>query len=374
METDPISRRRERMLSLASILLIAIVLGVGVWVILRPFADILVAAAMLTVSFYPAYGWIHSRVRSADLSALLCVLALLLLILVPLFGLGSVVLREARSAYGGLQQESQRKGGWPEYISSLLDAPAALISSKTGIPKDGIRTTVSERASAAAGQLVQWSGRLFGNLTATLTDIVLTLFVMFFFFPMGERLIERLPNYVPIERRRLDTMLATMKAAIVANIYGVVAVAAVQGALVGIGFALAGIRSPVMWAVVAAFASLIPLVGTALIIVPAAAFLALSGLYGQAVFIAIWGAVVVGMSDNFVRPLVLRTGIQMNTLAIFLALMGGIQAFGFVGLFAGPVILTMASVTLRILHEERLSWQESAATRPASIEPPEYEI
>jgi predicted PurR-regulated permease PerM len=87
-------------------------------------------------------------------------------------------------------------------------------------------------------------------------------------------------------------------------------------------------------------------------------------------FLLAWGIFVVGMSDNFVRPMVLKKGIEMNTLAIFLSLMGGVQAFGFIGLFAGPVILTMAFVMLRMLNEERLAWQKAGTLEPAASPAP----
>jgi predicted PurR-regulated permease PerM len=348
---------RTRLLSLVSLILIATLLLAGVYAILSPFAEILLAAAMLTVCFYPAYVWIHQRVRNPDLAALVCILFLLILILVPLAMLGSVVAREAQSAYGGLQRASAEQGGWANYVRHFADAPAQWISARTGMQAEEIKSAISERAQAGAERLVAWSGRLIGNLTSTLTDVVLTLFVMFFMFPAGERFGRHLHEYVPISKPRLDMMMATMKSAITANLYGMIAVAASQGMLVGLGFALTGLPSAVFWGVVATFSALIPIIGTALVVGPAVVILGVAGAYGKAIFLLVWGVVVVGMSDNFIRPMVLKKGMEMNTLAIFLSLMGGVQAFGFIGLFAGPVILTMAFVILRILNEERLLWQ-----------------
>jgi predicted PurR-regulated permease PerM len=353
----PTSEARTRILSASFLAAFALLLLVGVYMILRPFAEILLAAAMLAVSFFPLYAWIHSKVRNSNLAALACILFLLFIILAPLTLLGTVVASEAATAYGGLQRESQQQGGWATYLSHAAAAPADWISSRTGIPASEIKAVVAKRGQVVAERLVTWTGRLFGNLTSTLADILLILFVTFFFFPIGERFGSRLHEYVPVTRDRLDLILSTLKSAIVANLYGMVAVAASQGALVGIGFALTGLSSPAFWGVVAAFASLIPFIGTALIVGPAVLVLLIAGSYGKAAFLLAWGIVVVGMSDNFVRPMVLKKGIEMSTLAIFLSLMGGVQAFGFMGLFAGPVILTMAFVMLKILNEERVAWQ-----------------
>lgn len=375
---QPVSRWRTRVLSLVSLTLIASLLLAGVYSILAPFAEILLAAAMLTVCFYPVFVWIHQRVRNTDAAALLCVLFLLVLILAPLAVLGTIVAREAQAAFGSLQKQSVEQGGWANYVSHIADTPANWISVQTGIPAEEIKSAISERAQAGAERVVAWSGRLVGNFASTLTDVIMTLFVMFFMFPTGKRFGNHLHEYLPVGKARLKTMLTTMKLAIVANLYGLVAVAALQGALVGLGFALTGLSSPVFWGVVAAFASLIPILGTALLLAPAILILVLAGSYGKAVFLLVWGFVVVGMSDNFVRPMVLKKGMEMNTLAIFLSVMGGVQAFGFIGLFAGPVILTMAFVILRIINEERIAWQagdaseseaDSTTLEPAGNEP-----
>jgi predicted PurR-regulated permease PerM len=348
---------RARILSVSVLAAFALLLLVGVYMILRPFAEILLASAMLAVSFFPLYAWIHSKLRNSDVAALACILFMLFIILAPLTLLGTVVAREAAQAYGGLQRQSTEQGGWAAYLSHAAAVPADWISARTGIPAGEIKSVVAERSQIVAERLVAWTGRLFGNLTSTLTDVLLILFATFFFFPVGERFGSRLHEFVPIARGRLDLILSTLKSAIVANLYGMVAVAASQGGLVGIGFALTGLPSPVFWGVVAAFASLIPFIGTALIVGPAVIVLAIAGSYGKAIFMLIWGIVVVGMSDNFVRPMVLKKGMQMSTLAIFLSLLGGVNAFGFIGLFAGPVILTMAFVMLKMLNEERMAWQ-----------------
>lgn len=369
-ETPERGKARSKLLSLACLLIITLLLVWGVYLILTPFAEVLLAASMLTVSFYPVYQWIHARVRNSDAAAALCILLLLVALLAPLAALGTVVASEAQSAFQTLERQSAEHGGWANYLGQAADTPVQWVGARTGIPAGEIKAAISERAQVAAGKMVAWSGRLFGNLAATTTDILLTLFVMLFLFPIGERFGQHLHEYVPIERHRLELMMGTMKSAIVANLYGMIAVAASQGALVGVGFALTGVPSPVFWAVVAAFASLIPLIGTALVVAPAVIALAVSGAYGKAVFLLVWGIVVVGMSDNFVRPMVLKKGIEMNTLAIFLSLMGGIQAFGFIGLFAGPVIVTMAFVMIRMLNQERLIWQSGDDSEPVAAQAP----
>jgi predicted PurR-regulated permease PerM len=224
-----------------------------------------------------------------------------------------------------------------------------------------------DRIGRLASTGLAWSRSLFGNLLATLGNLALTLVVMFFLLEGGPRLRDGVLFYLPMERGRVHELLEVITAAIVANLYGMIAVGAAQGTLVGIGFLLAGLPSPVMWGVIAAFASLIPFVGATLVWLPGAGVMALSGSWGKAAFLVAWGLLVVGMADNVVRALVLRRGVQMGTLAIFIAFLGGVQAFGPIGLFAGPVVFSVGLAILRILHEEREQWEKggSASTAPA---------
>jgi predicted PurR-regulated permease PerM len=120
----------------------------------------------------------------------------------------------------------------------------------------------------------------------------------------------------------------------------------------------------------AAVCSLIPVVGTALVWAPAAAILFFQGFWGKALFLALWGALVVGMSDNFVRPWVLSGRTGMNGLVIFFALMGGMQVFGAIGLFAGPVIVSTAAAVFRMLREQYAAPPAVISSAEAGAGPP----
>ncbi len=132
---------------------------------------------------------------------------------------------------------------------------------------------------------------------------------------------------------------------------GTFVTAIAQGAAGGIAFAICGLPG-LFWGMVMAFASLIPMVGTALIWIPATLYLVISGSIKQAVFMVVWCIVVVGGLDNFVRPLFMQGGADMNTLLIFFAILGGINCFGLIGLLYGPLIFGLAMVLLYIYNME----------------------
>jgi predicted PurR-regulated permease PerM len=152
------------------------------------------------------------------------------------------------------------------------------------------------------------------------------------------------------ERRRLlgQHLLDTTRAVFM----GIGLTAVVQGTLVGIGFWIAGLPSPLVFGVVAIFAALIPMVGAALVWAPAAIYLAAHGDYGHAIFLAAWGVVMVGMVDNVLRPMLISGRAEVPTLAVFLGVMGGLAAFGFIGLFVGPIALGLLVAVFRFEREE----------------------
>jgi predicted PurR-regulated permease PerM len=199
--------------------------------------------------------------------------------------------------------------------------------------------------------LMSSGGSVLIGAVGTLTSFLLMLFVLFFVLRDGPRLARQLVPMLPIEERsraRLWRHLAEVTRAVFMGI-GLTAMA--QGVLVGIGFAITGLPSPLVFGVVAAFVALIPMVGAALVWVPAAVVLALQGEHWQAVFLAAWGALVVGMADNFLRPLLISGRVEVPTLAVFVGVMGGLSAFGFIGLFIGPIVLGLLVALFRLQVE-----------------------
>jgi predicted PurR-regulated permease PerM len=362
------SIERTKLLSRLFLIALMLVLGWGVYVVMRPFMDALIAAAILTISFQPVYSLIHKRITNSSAAALVCILLLLVVILIPMVFLITTVVGEMRDLYRVMAEQSRNEGGWGEYFNHMVERPVGWVAQRTGMKAPELKAALLDKAEQASAGALNWLTSIFGNLAATLGNLLFTLFVMFFLFQSGDVFERRLLTYLPMEERRLRHLLDILKNAIVTNLYGLVIVSILQGSLVGMAFAFVGLRSPVLWGMVAAFTSLIPLVGTALVLVPGIIVLLFNGAYGKAIFLTAWGAIVVGFSDNIARPLILKRGIEMSTLALFLALMGGLQVFGLIGLFAGPVLFTAAYVVMKILHAERMEWEGRAPSLAAAPE------
>jgi predicted PurR-regulated permease PerM len=152
-------------------------------------------------------------------------------------------------------------------------------------------------------------------------------------------------------------------------VVGTLVTALVQGSLIGIGFAIAGLPSPLVFGAVGALASLIPVVGTALVWVPAALSLLALGQTGWAVFLTLWSVILVAGSDNVIRPLVVSSSSNVSTLLVFVGVLGGVSAFGFAGIFLGPVLLTLVAALLRYADEAGVGRHPAPPSQPPQPTP-----
>ena len=352
----------KKRFSLFCLIGLLILLLYGVYLIVRPFAKPILWALLLAISFQPEFRVIQTRVRNRSGAALLTILLMVLVVLGPLAYVGVKGANEGRELYYQLDQQSQQEGGWTNYYNHLVEDPLQWLARKTGVAAPDLKAMLLTRVKAMSAASLTWASSLFSNIATTIGTMILVLFIMFFLFRSGREFHRLLLTYVPLEHDRTNELLNLMASAIVANLYGMGAVAGLQGILVGVGFAIARLPSPVIWGTLASFASLIPLVGTALVWVPGVIFLVVGGSYGKAIFLLLWSAVLVGMVDNIIRPLLLKKGVELNTLMIFFALMGGVQAFGLLGLFAGPVIFSVTQAVFRILYEEKQEWERRVST------------
>ena len=176
------------------------------------------------------------------------------------------------------------------------------------------------------------------------------LFLLFFLLRDGRGMLERLVRLVPTPEERRRELLEVVGNTTRAVVYGSGLTALVQGALTGVGFAITGLPSPIVFGVLATLLSLLPAGGAALVWGPAVIALLAMGSTGMAIFMIVWG-VAISVSDNVLRPLLVSQHAPVSTLAVFIGVVGGVSAFGAIGLIAGPVILTLIGTLLRFLDE-----------------------
>ena len=316
-----------------------VLLGTSLFV-LRPFLVPVVWAGILAYVTWPLYRAVRRHTRRPRLSAALFTLAVALVIGVPVAWILVALATEATNLIGAARDWVNAGAPFPTWITER----AWLASRLDRLRADSIvqPTEVAKYATTWAGnvsgQLVAVAGSLAGNAF----KFAITMTSLFFFYVDGEKLIaqaQRLTRVIfPTAR---EEILPQVGAVVRAVVFGLLGTALVQGALAGIGFWLFGVPSPVALGALTTVSSFVPM-GPALVWIGAVLWLLAGDHVGAAIGMAIWGASLVSTIDNILRPILIGGGAtRIPFLLVFFGVLGGLMAFGLLGLFLGPVVLSI---------------------------------
>jgi predicted PurR-regulated permease PerM len=313
------------------------------WLMLQPFLGVLVWATMLVIVFYPVHRRLVARTNRPATSALLSSLLVILTILAPVTLITVAVVNEL----SGLVQSLQVS------LPSLLepDSPTTgpmirWLGQYVNVEQMLSKEFIIERLTAMRGAIAQRTLGVVGGVVGAVVQIFFIIFTMYYLFRDGNRIVGALPEVLPLERTQSEEIFARTREVIAASVYGVLVIAVVQGALGGLMFWILGVPSAIVWAVVMTFLSMIPMLGSFLVWVPAAIFLAATGHWTKAIILTIWGALVIGTVDNFLRPKLVGEKTRLHELLIFFSVLGGLQVFGVMGIVLGPVVV---AITLAVV-------------------------
>jgi predicted PurR-regulated permease PerM len=341
-----IDSSRERFARVIFYVLI-LLFGYLTYLVISPFLAPLAWATVFAIMFYGVHLALTPRI-GATRSALAATLMTAVLIVVPAVILVSVVAHEAPQVVDYLQQASLNA---PRQIEHTWEAIRR--RSPTPLPDDPA-FLVREGAQRILSFLAPRAGAVVADLFATLGSLFVMLFAMFFLVRDGHTLARQVRDLLPIPEAARDRLMTDTRDLIIASVGAGLVVAAVQGTIGGITFWLLGIKAAVIWGVVMAFCSLIPLVGAALVWVPTALWLILSGDVMRGIILILVGTFGIGLADNILRPLLLAGRTTASGLVVFLGLLGGAAAFGFIGLVLGPIVLVTAGSLLRVFSTPEL--------------------
>jgi predicted PurR-regulated permease PerM len=338
-------------------LTLAALLAWLVWKIVAPLWQSLVWAALLGALLAPWNARLAKRLGGRTIVASAITLAVtVLLFVLPLAGIAGAVAAQASQLAGRLEQYvPDGAGGQPLDLSQvpMLARPLDWIGDHTGISLQQIETWLVAGAKNVLQALVSSSGAVVLGAVGTIVSFLLMLFVLFFVLRDGPALANKVVGMLPIESRRRTRLWQHLQDVTRAVFMGIGLTALAQGFLVGIGFWIAHLPSPLVFGVIAALFALIPVVGTSIVWGPGALYLATQGAFGHAIFLVVWGVLVVGTADNVLRPLLISGRADVPTLAVFIGVVGGLSAFGFIGLFLGPIILGLLIALFRYEAEMR---------------------
>lgn len=320
-------------------MLLAVVLGISIlfMVMIGDFILTLILAGVFAGMARPAYLWLAEKLGGRRrLASLLTVGALLLLILIPLSGFLALVLSQA-------VEISDRAGPWiREHEGRLADLRASI----QGLPFVGQLIPADGAVLQRAGELVTRAGGFVinnvGAATSGTVHVLLQLFVMlyaiYFFLLEGRSVLGRILYYLPLkagdERELVEQFVSVTRA----TIKGSILVGLIQGALAGSAFFILNVPGAAFWSTVMAVLSIIPVLGSGIVWGPTALVLAVTGRPGAGLALALWGLLVVGLVDNFLRPRLVGRDTKMHDLLVLLSTFGGLAMFGVVGFMIGPVV------------------------------------
>lgn len=365
MEQPQADKEFNQFYSRVFALAVALLLAYACYRIVAPFLAPLVWAMFLAFLLHPTHARLTRRLRDRpELSAWILTLLTLLVIVGPLAGFATAFVSQASDLVQRLQTTVADEAR--ANLMGFIDHPVLRnvlnwAEQNIGITTTQIRGWLAEGTRSVLQMLAATSGELFLGALGTVIGLCLTIFLMFFFIRDGATMILQVRDLVPMtadKRRELFAHLASVTRAVV---FGSGMTALLQGTLVGISFMIVALPSPLVFGAVAALLSLLPIGGTAFVWAPAAIVLGVQGRWIAAVFMIIWGALLVSMVDNFIRPLLISGRAQVSTLTVFIGVLGGISAFGAVGLFLGPVLLTLAVALIQFTldtkreHEQKRS-------------------
>jgi predicted PurR-regulated permease PerM len=333
MMPDQLARQRSTTLLFYGCILL---LGYLLYQIFEPFLTPLAWAAIFAAFFHGRHKQLEARFGKTG-AASLSTAGVTLIIVVPCVLVVMAFVDEATQTLGSIDlaaggsrgiERAQGAWGWLQRQRFGRDIPDLDVVLKMG-------------ASRIAGVVTEGAGLLARSILFVIVNVIIMLFALFFFFRDGDAIMSRLRRVLPFDPSFREGRIRETAELIKATISSGIIVALVQGAIGGITFAFLGLGAAIFWGVTMAFFSLLPL-GAWIVWLPVAVWLLLTGEIGRGVALLIIGAGGISLIDNFLRPMLLAGRTEMNGLLVFISLLGGIAAFGLLGLVLGPVIMATA--------------------------------
>lgn len=342
MSTEPTAEKR-----LAGLLFYCFV-GLLIYLVFRifmPFLAPLIWAAVLVVIFYGWYKRVRARTGPA-LGALICTIGVTIILILP------VLLVTLAFVHQGVQlAHSVQKAfadGHMQWANRWWATMEDWFADQSGGDLNAFMQGYAEKAAAFFASKL---GVILGHIVSFFFGLAVMMIAMYYLFKEGESALARLRQTLPFEDEHSDRMIAETHELIIASVLSSLVTAVLHGVVGGVMFVIFGIHSPVVWAVMMGFLSLLPVVGSSIIWLPAAIWLMIQGHVVQGVILIAVCSAVIAIIENILRPWLISGRAEISGLLIFISILGGIALFGPLGIILGPVIVAAAQSVLDITHD-----------------------
>jgi predicted PurR-regulated permease PerM len=318
------------------------------WLMVEPFFQVIVWAAVLAIVSYPVYQRLIRWGRGPTTSAILTTLLVVLTVVVPLTFLGLALVGEVTDAVPRVQAG----------ITNLLDPNSAVrqwverhVEVSDYLDPEFIAGRLKTLGALVAKETVGVVGDIFG----TAVQGFFVLFTLYYLLRDADRIITAMRQFVPLESEQTDRILRQTHEIISASLHGVLSISAIQAALGGVAFWVLGLASPLLWGVVMFFLSMIPMAGAFVVWMPAAIYLLVTGHWVKALILTLWGGLVIGTIDNFLRPRLVGQKTRLHELVVLFSVLGGLKVFGVLGLVVGPVVVAITLALIDVLRQANVA-------------------
>jgi predicted PurR-regulated permease PerM len=334
------------------LLVVLVVLAVGLTaLVIRPFWRALFLAAVLAAALHGPMERLARRLGGRrKLAATIVTLGVLVVVLLPVSWFGAVVVAEAAQGIQWLRDTLQSEG-----VSGILRRLPEIVQRAVDAIVERVPELQQELGRVAGQRGTQAAAAVGGFLAATGTLLfrtVMMLIAFFFFLVDGERLVAWIDAQVPLAPGQFRALTADFRQTSVSILLATLGTAMIQSGVAELGYLLARAPNPVFLGLVTLFFALVPAVGATIVVVTVAVLLAATGHLGAGLFLAAWGLAAVALVDNVVRPYLLKGGMALHGGLVFFALLGGVGAFGAIGIVAGPLVLTFLVAVLKLYRSE----------------------
>ncbi len=323
-----------------------VAVSILVVILMIPFWKAIVWGVTLSIVFAPLYRRTLERLRSRSLAAFLTLVVIMVLIAIPITVAVFITVNETER--------------FIQNVTSIKSAFQGLLTDINRISRLKILSPYLERLDAALFSVIQNTGVLitknlgvlFSKTYSIVTNFVFSFIITFYLLRDSDRFVDYLGRIVG-DRDSFEKILNSIQVSINATVMGGVVTAFIQGLVGAIGFFIVGLNAFFMWMFLIALFSFVPLVGTAIVWVPAAIYLFISGKYLSGIFIIGWGVFAIGMIDNYVRPIIIGSRLNIHPMLLFFGILGAIIVFGPIGIIVGPVILSVGEAVVGVYTESK---------------------
>ena len=325
----------------------------------------LIWTVIFVLTFYPLFSLLLRLLnRRRALAAFLMTLLIIILVAVPVFFFSSVLTSQVIDFYQHVQDASQ-SGELQKFVTSWQDTfpgrlwkkwGPSLLTSNIDLP-----TLALQGANATSQVVVGHVTNIAKNLFSFLLDCLIMSFSLFFLFRDGEGMYQTLRDLIPMEPEHKDEIFLRFYETVSAVVQGMIANAVAQGVLAWIGFWVLGIEFSFFLASAAALMSMQPLGGSAVVWLPCALYLGFAGSWAKGIGLMVYGTLIISGVDNIIKPLIIGGRTRLPTLFLFFGILGGLQAYGFLGVFLGPVVLATIMAFVNI-YKDRICTGDNDVT------------